>query len=240
MKIDNCVALVTGANRGIGKAFVDELLARGAKKVYAAGRRLEEIEARDRVVPVRIDVTSEQDVKAAAAECGDVNLLINNAGVVQWKNSFEDGAREGLEQEMAVNYWGSLAMSRAFAPVLEANGGGALVNILSIAALMTFPFATTYCVSKAAEHSMTQSLRGELAGQGTLVVSVYPGPVDTRMIKDLSGEKLPPAELAATVFDGIEDDVEYIVPRLAREIVENNFADPKDVERQLTEEFFAS
>jgi NAD(P)-dependent dehydrogenase (short-subunit alcohol dehydrogenase family) len=199
VKITDSVALVTGANRGLGAAFARALLERGAAKVYAAARDPETI-TDPALTPIALDVTDPAAVAAAAEQCGDVTLLINNAGISRGPAADLDGARA----EMEVNYFGTLAMSRAFAPVLGRNGGGALVNILSVLSWITFPRVTTYAASKAAAWSLTNALRLELLEQGTQVVGVHAGYIDTDMVAGLTEPKISPETAVAAALDGLE------------------------------------
>ena len=179
-------ALVTGANRGIGKAITESLLHNGAAKVYAAVRNPASADALvaahgDKIVPVEFDLTKPETIKAAAATAHDVELVINNAGVLKTANPFADNAMEALDFEMNANVYGLLHTAREFAPVLKANGGGAFVQLNSVASMKSFADFATYCASKAAAYSITQSLRTALQKQGTTVVSVHPGPIATDM-----------------------------------------------------------
>jgi NAD(P)-dependent dehydrogenase (short-subunit alcohol dehydrogenase family) len=205
MEIKNSVALVTGANRGLGSAFVDALLARGARKVYAAARRPEAVVATDpRVVPIRLDVTDPDQVAAAAELAGDVTLLINNAGTSNGGPLLEPAAVATLNADLAVNVYGTLAMTAAFAPVLAANGGGAVVNMCSVLSFVNVPGSGGYSASKAAEWSVTNGLRLELAPQGTQVVAVHVGYIDTDMAAHVSAPKLRPETVAGDVLEGVE------------------------------------
>lgn len=214
--IENTVALVTGSNRGIGRDLVAELIRRGAHKVYAAARNIDSLqplvaELGDRVVPIALDVTDPDQAAAAAVIADDANLVINNAGALAAVDPFA-GDLAGPRQEFEVNYWGVLHVTRAFAPVLKANGGGILVNVDSVAGLSNFPPIPTYSDSKAASHSLTSGSRLLLAAQGTRVVGVYPGPVDTDMAKDVELDKATPASVAAAILDGVESGAEDIFP----------------------------
>ena len=168
MKIRDSVAFVTGANRGIGLAFTQALLAAGARKVYAAARNPEHITL-DGVSRVRLDVTKPDTITAAANQCTDVNLLINNAGIALWTGFLGRDGVEAARSEMETNYFGPLLLSRAFAPVLAKNGGGAIVNVLSILSWVAVPSAGTYSASKAAAWALTNWLRAGLREQGTQV-----------------------------------------------------------------------
>jgi NAD(P)-dependent dehydrogenase (short-subunit alcohol dehydrogenase family) len=234
------IAFVTGANRGIGRALVDALLARGAAKVYAGARRPETLAAlaaasRGRVVPVLLDVTQPEQVRAAAAQAPDVTLVVNNAGVVaKFGAPFTDASwLEAGRQEYEVNVLGALAVTQAFAPILARNGGGAVANVSSVAGLVAFDILTSYSASKAALHSVTQATRASLKGQGTYVAGIYPGPVDTDMAKVIEMEKATPAAAADAILDGLEAGDEEIFPDpLSRQAGPLFFASPKALERQ--------
>jgi NAD(P)-dependent dehydrogenase (short-subunit alcohol dehydrogenase family) len=217
-KIEGRVALVTGSNRGIGKALVESLLAKGAAKVYATARNSASVqplvdEYGDRVQAIELDVTDFDRVKQVAAATSDTELLFNNAGYAEVMD-FGGGAAvlEGARREFEVNYFGTLNMTQAFAPVLAANGGGAITNISSVAGLVSFPFFPTYSDSKAAAHSLTTGSRLLLAGQGTHVAGVYPGPVDTDMAKDIEMEKATPRSVADAILTGLEAGETDIFP----------------------------
>lgn len=237
MNLKGKVVLVTGANGGIGKALVRGLLDKGAAKVYAAARtitavaELAHLDA-DRVVPVRLDVTHAARVAAVAELCRDVDLLINNAGVNRGMWLTGPTGQECAREEMEVNFFGTLAMCRAFAPVLASRGGGAIVNICSILGLVNFPLNGTYCASKAAVHSLLQGLRGELAARNIRVVGVYPGPVDTRMTADLEIPKARPDHVAAAILAGLEKGDEDIYPDpMSQDVHAKLSMDLKQVER---------
>ena len=234
-------ALVTGANRGIGEAIVDALVAAGAKKVYAAARKISAVEplvARHggRVVALRLDVTNAAQIAEAAATATDVDLLVNNAGVVGFHGGdFTDPQwLEGGRQEMEVNFLGTFAVSQAFAPVLAKNGGGAIANLNSVASFVSFPILAAYSASKAATHSLTQVTRAMLRAQNTQVFGVYPGPIDTRMAEVLPIEKVSPADTARAIVAGIVAGDEEIFPdKVSQGTGPAFFADPKGLERQV-------
>jgi NAD(P)-dependent dehydrogenase (short-subunit alcohol dehydrogenase family) len=191
-RIEGTVALVTGANRGIGRALAEALLARGAKKVYAAARRPPAVGAGERLVRLRLDVTDAEQIRAAADAAPDVELVFNNAGVAFTQGLQGSSVLEQARREMEVNYFGPLQLLQRLAPTLARNGGGALINIGSAAGLTNIPFMPTYSASKAALHSLTQAARVLLAAQGTAVFGVYAGPVDTDMVRELALPKTWP------------------------------------------------
>jgi len=240
MKIAGSVALVTGANGGIGTELVRTLVARGAAKVYAAARDIEAVTQvaalnAATVEAVGLDVTDPEQLALAAKSCSDVTLLINNAGVNHNTGLIGATNLDNARQEMEVNYFGTLGMCRAFAPVLKANGGGVIANILSITARANLPLMGSLCASKAAALSMTQGVRAELAAQGTRVIAIMPGATDTRMSTDFPPPKMPPSEVAAAALNAVEGGLEEIYPGdMASGIAEGLAADPKAVEKELS------
>ena len=210
MTIAGCTALVTGANRGLGRAFVGALRGAGAAKIYAAARNPAGIAAEPGIVPIALDITKPDEVTAAAAACADVALLINNAGVARFTPALVAPV-ENARLEMETNYFGTLAMCRAFAPVLARNGGGTLVNMLSVVSFFNLPMQATYSASKAAEWSLTKALRIELHGQGTRVIGVYAGYIDTDMTAGIAGPKSNAADIVARVVEGIAAGVDDIL-----------------------------
>jgi NAD(P)-dependent dehydrogenase (short-subunit alcohol dehydrogenase family) len=218
MQIQGTVALVTGANRGIGKAFVDVLLERGAGRIYAGVRDAASVTAADpRVQHVRLDVTEAERVGAAARELGDVQLVVNNAGIAH-PGMPATASFEGARAELDVNYFGLIAMTQAFAPVLAANGGGAFVNVLSVASWVGSPLLSTYAASKAAAWSFSNSSRIELGRQGTQVVGVHVGYVDTDLTAGLDVEKIEPSTVAAAAMDAVEaGEPEAVVDEISRQ-----------------------
>jgi NAD(P)-dependent dehydrogenase (short-subunit alcohol dehydrogenase family) len=203
MKISGSVALVTGANRGLGRAYARELVRRGAARVYGAARQPAEV-TEPGVTSVALDITDPERVARVAAECGDVSLLVNNAGVMKASTFIGAPSLDAAQAEMETNYFGTLRMCRAFAPVLAANGGGAIVNMLSITSFFTNPFNASYGASKAAEWSLTNGIRLELHHRGTLVVAVHAGFIDTDMAALVDAPKISPDSVAAQVFDAVE------------------------------------
>ena len=239
--ISGCTALVTGANRGIGREFVEALLKRGAKKVYACSRNVENLEELitanpDRVQGIQLDVTEIDQILAAAEQAADVNLLVNNAGINRLQAFIAGDDLTAAREEMNTNYFGTMAMCRAFAPVLGQNGGGAIVNMLSILARVNLPMMGSLCASKAAGLSLTQGVRAELAGQGTTVLAVMPGAVDTDMSRDFPPPKLPPAEVAEQTLDALEAGEEELYPGdMATGVSQGLNADAKAVEKEFAQ-----
>src|SRR6516165_4774396 len=203
MKIEGSVALVTGANRGLGRVFARELVSRGAAKVYGAARHPDAV-TEPGVTPVALDITDAARVAQVAQECPDVSLLVNNAGVLKYSAFISAPSLDAARAEMETNYFGTLSMCRAFAPVLAANGGGANVNMLSVASFYTKPFNASYGASKAAAWSLTNGVRLELHHQGTLVVAVHAGFIDTDMAALVDAPKVSPESVATMVFDAVE------------------------------------
>jgi NAD(P)-dependent dehydrogenase (short-subunit alcohol dehydrogenase family) len=201
MNIEGSVALVTGASRGLGAAYTRALLDRGAAKVYAAVRRPQSI-TDPRLVPVRFDLTDPASIAAAARLADDVTLVINNAGISTQTPIL--GPEPDLRHELEVNYFGPVATSKSFAPVLAANGGGALVNVLSVLSWFSLPDSGAYSAAKAAMWAATNSLRLELAGHDTLVVAVHVGYMDTDMAAHVTGPKTAPGLVAAATLDAVE------------------------------------
>jgi NAD(P)-dependent dehydrogenase (short-subunit alcohol dehydrogenase family) len=237
MQINGSTALVTGANRGLGRATVEALLARGAAKVYAAARRLESVEdlaARDgRVVPVQVDLTDPDQIRNAAKTAADVTLLINNGGSLAFADPLH-GDLAAIELDLRTNFIGTLSMVRAFAPVLEDNGGGAIVNLLSLVVFGPVPAMGGYSASKAAAASATQALRAQLGDKKITVHGVFPGAVDTDMIRDFPIPKTSPADVAAGILDGLEAGQENIFPDpMARQGYQAWREDPAAFERQM-------
>lgn len=211
MKISGSTALVTGANRGLGRALVQALLKAGCAKIYAAARIPTDIPAAEGIVPLPLDITRSEQVESAAARCHDIDLLINNAGVGRFVPLLGSPTMDDARVEMDTNYFGTLAMCRAFAPVLKRNGGGCIVNVLSVVSFFNEPTQGSYCASKAAEWSLTKGVRLELRSQGTVVVGVYAGFIDTDMTARLRVPKSSPGDIAVRIVEGIAQGAEEIL-----------------------------
>ena len=231
MNIENKTVLITGANRGIGRALVDEALIRGAKRVYA-GTRGGALQATDsRVTPVTLDVTNASQIQKAAEEVETLDVLINNAGVAIYDDLSNADA---IEQHLSVNFLGMFKVTRAFLPLLR-QSKGAIVNNLSLVALAPLPVIPGYSISKAAASNMTQSLRALLAGQGVTVHGVFLGPVDIDMNRGFNIPKASPESAAQGIFDGLERGEEDIFPDPASQSIAEAWraGAAKELERQF-------
>ena len=237
--ISGSVALVTGANRGIGREFVIALVNRGASKVYACARSTDGVadlvsDHPGTVEAVELDVTNHEQIASVAQQCGDVTLLINNAGINRLSAFVASDDISSARAEMETNYFGTMAMCRAFAYVLGQNGGGAITNILSILARVNLPMMGSLCASKAAGLSLTQGVRAETARQGTLVLAVMPGAVDTDMSRDFPPPKMAPSDVANQTLDALESGQEELYPgNMADGVSKGLDTDPKAVERKF-------
>ncbi|MGH8778258.1 SDR family oxidoreductase [Paraburkholderia sp.] len=218
MKIEGAVVLVTGANRGLGLQFAQQSLARGAKKVYAAARNPSSVTLAG-VTPVKLDVTHAADVTAAAEHCGDVTLLINNAGIARVASVTQAEGAAALREQLETNVFGMLAMSRAFAGILGGHGGGAMLNILSVLSWVNTPAIGGYGVSKAAAWTLTNALRHELRAQGTQVVGFHAGYIDTDLTRGFDIAKATPEDVVHQALDAVEaGDEEVMVDELTRRV----------------------
>ena len=223
MKVEGAVALVTGANRGLGAAIAQSLVDAGAK-VYGGARDTSTITNPD-VIPVPLDVTRAVYVESAARTCGDVSIVVNNAGIGRGSTALAPDAADAARDEMETNFYGPLRMSQAFAPLLRENGGGALVNVLSVLSFVSMPQAATYSASKAAAWSLTNALRMELRRQGTLVVAVHAGFIDTDMAAGVDAEKISPESVAAQIVAAIEAGAEEVLADPTSQMVKAALAD---------------
>lgn len=210
MKIENAVVLVTGANRGIGFAFARELLARGARKVYAGARDAAAV-TQPGVQALRLDVTKADDVAAAAALASDVTLIINNAGIAQPGGFLAADSEDVARRIFETNFFAMLRVSKAFAPILKANGGGALLNVLSIASWVNGGELAAYSASKSAAWSLTNALRNELAAQKTQVLALHMAYVDTDLTRGFDVPKSSPEEIVKRALDGLESGVDEVL-----------------------------
>jgi NAD(P)-dependent dehydrogenase (short-subunit alcohol dehydrogenase family) len=237
MKLEGKNVLVTGSNRGIGRALVLAALERGAARVYATARNeatLEGLAKGDaRVVRVPLDITSEEQARRAADRARDVDVVINNAGVLASYGVLAAQTKD-LQKDIDTNLFGLLNLARAFAPVLAARKNAALVSVLSVASLASMPALGGYSSSKAAAWSLTQALRAELAKQGVTTYAVFPGPVDTDMIRAIDLPKTPAEVVARAILDGIESKTLDIFPDpMSREVGAVFAKDPAAVERRF-------
>jgi NAD(P)-dependent dehydrogenase (short-subunit alcohol dehydrogenase family) len=203
MRLQDAIVLITGANRGIGLAFAEAALARGARKVYAGARSPSNFSNRG-FVPLKLDVTSDNDVADAARICNDVTLVVNNAGIALPGGLLKAGTSDTARVQFETNVFGILRMTQAFAPVLAKNGGGAFLNVLSAASWINSGAMTAYAVSKAAAWSLTNGLRNELRQQGTQVLGLHVGFVDTDLTRGLDVVKVSPQSVVATALDALE------------------------------------
>ena len=216
MKVKGEVTLVTGADRGLGRAFARELVSRGAAKVYGAAREPGAV-TEPGVTPIALDITDPERIAHVAEQCADVCLLVNNAGVMKASTFIDPPSLDAARLEMETNYFGTLSMCRAFAPVLAANGGGAVVNMLSVSSFYTNPFDASYGASKAAAWSLTNGIRIELAQNGTLVIAVHASFIDTDMAAGTDAPKISPESVAQQTFDAVESgEIEVLADERSR------------------------
>ncbi len=228
--ITNKVALVTGANRGIGKTITESFLDQGAKKVYAAVRDINSVNEMvsrygERVVPLALDLSKPETITNAAKQATDTEVVVNNAGVLTSTTPMDSNALASLNFEMDINVGGLIRVAQAFAPVLKNNGGGALVQLNSVASMKNFVPFTTYSASKAAAYSITQSLKDLLSTQDTLVMSVHPGPISTDMgdAAGLSDIAESPTLVADAIIAGLKQGDFHVFPDTMAKQIENAY-----------------
>lgn len=237
--IEDKVALVTGSNRGIGKAITEALLEKGASKVYAGARdvsSLNELQEKygERLVPVELDVTNDSMIKAAAETAGDVDILINNAGVFRPGNFSGGGLVEGLQGNLEVNLYGPTKLITAMLDNIKGKDSAAIATVASMVSFGNMPMGLAYSVSKAAVHSLMQGLRAELGGTNVLVSGIYPGPIDTDMTKGFDMQMDSPETVAQNVVKGLEEGTEYIFPdAMAQQAGEVYMKSPVEVEKMF-------
>ncbi|UTW66190.1 SDR family oxidoreductase [bacterium SCSIO 12643] len=233
------IALVSGANRGIGKAITLELLNKGAAKVYAGARNVETLSELvsafgDRVVPIQLDVTDDHSIQRAASSIDELDILVNNAGIFALGGILSDAALSSLKSNLDINVWGLVKLSNAVYPQLSKSEGSAIINISSLAGLGNMPMAATYSVSKAAVHSITQGMRAELSDKNTLVMGVYPGPIDTDMAAGLEMDKDSPGNVAQAIVNGLKEGNEDVFPDVMSQQAGNFYlSSPKAVEQEF-------
>lgn len=231
-RLKDAVVLLTGAGGGIGRALTEALLAAGVAEIISAGR--DHPPAHERVREEAVDITHLPTVRALAERHADrVAVVIACAGVNANQRLFTPGFEEAARREMDVNYFGLLNLASAFAPAMQARGGGLFVHLLTFLAHVNLPLMAGYCASKAAAHSLTQALRAELGRSGVQVCGVYPAVVDTAMSRDIPGPKLAPAELAQALVQAIEGGAEDVYPGPAADAYRGWAADPKAAERRM-------
>jgi len=239
MRIEDSVCLVTGGNRGVGEAFVRALIAAGARRVYVGVRDPSNathliVEAPEKISAVRLDVTRPDQIAEAAAACGDVSILVNNAGAFLNRRLIGAEDISAAREEMETNYFGMLGMCRAFAPVLAKSGGGAIVNVLSSGGLVAVPAMGGYSPSKFAARAATACIRAELADQQTQVSALIVGSVDTRMAAHVAGHKEAPADIAKAGLNAIRRGIDELdTDTMAVEVRASLHRDPKALERSM-------
>jgi NAD(P)-dependent dehydrogenase (short-subunit alcohol dehydrogenase family) len=210
MQVQGATVLVTGGNRGLGKSLVQAFLDAGAKKVYVGSRT--PIESYDpRLQPIKLDITNADDVANAVAGCQDVDILVNNAGIGTSTSFLATGYPDEARNTIETNYLGTLAMVRAFAPILKQNGGGTIANVLSVVSWFVSPTLMPYSASKFAELALTEGVRIELRGQGTRVIAVHAGYIDTDLAAQINDVKANPDDVAASILEGIRNDQEEVL-----------------------------
>ncbi len=238
MNLNDKTALVTGANRGIGAALIRAVLSAGVRRVYATARSLDSLDALvrldpKRVVPLRLDVTDAASVEKLSSQAADVDLLINNAGILAF-GSILDVSDATLRSQFDTNFYGALSVAKALVPNMKQKSEGAIVNVLTLLSLASMPGMAAYNASKAAAWSMTQSLRASLSGSAIRVHAVFPGAVDTEMLAGVEIEKTSPEDVARAIIQGVESESEDIFPDPMSTAVYSSWQkDHKAVERQF-------
>lgn len=226
MKLANATLLITGANRGLGLAFARAALARGARKVYAGARDPASVTLPG-VVPIKLDVTNPDDIAAAARDCADVTLLINNAGIAELGGFFAEGSLDAAQRHIDTNVFGPLRLTRAFAPILATHGGGAILNVLSLASWINGPMLATYGLSKSAAWAMTNGTRIELMAQKTQVLALHAGFIDTDLTAGLDVPKSAPDDVVRIALDALEAGAsEVLTDELTRQVHSGLSAQP--------------
>lgn len=239
--IKDKVALVTGSNRGIGEAYVLELLNAGARKIYAGARDVANLESLvannpDVIKPVLLDVTNEEHIQALLKTIDSLDILINNAGVINACTFNDENAVEIARQEMEVNYFAPLKITRALLPKLKHSAGAAVINISSIAGISNFPVIAPYSATKAAMHSFSQGLRANLAADGIKVTGVYPGPVDTRMADGWDMEKAQPSQIAQRTFEALtKGEMDVFPDDFSKQMYATFLQHPNELEKMFSE-----
>ncbi|MBW4793224.1 SDR family oxidoreductase [Pseudomonas tolaasii] len=234
MNVQRSTLLVTGAAGGLGTALIQSALARGAGKIYAGSRDISALQIKDsRVIPIRLDVTSTEEIKAALLIASDIDILINNAGLNRQQSFLTGKQDQAAAEEMSVNYFGTLEMCRMFAPVLTKRRG-AIVNILSILARVTLPAMGSLCASKAAALRLTETIRAELSQDNVHVMAVLPGVIDTLMSRDFPGPKASPFSIAEAIFDGLNSSTSTLYPDpMAQDIAQRLVEDRQAVSNEF-------
>ncbi len=231
-------AFISGANRGIGKALVEELLAGGVQKVYAGSRDVSKLEPLvqkygEQIIPVQLDVIDRASIQSAADQAQDVDILINNAGVAQFGGVFSENGEQLMDEIFNVNVRGVLLLTRALVQSIKERNG-VIANVSSVAGLANMPIFGTYSATKAMLHSFTQSMRVELQEANVHVMGIYPGPIDTDMTKEMEMEKASPQTAARSIVEAIIAQKEDVFPDpMAEEVAKGFFADPKGIEKQF-------
>ncbi|HEX5341690.1 MAG TPA: SDR family oxidoreductase [Duganella sp.] len=226
MNFKDSVVLVTGANRGLGKALAQAAVKAGARKVYAAARNPDSVDIAG-VTPIKLDVTNAADIAAAVQAIPDLTILVNNAGISTGSGATTVDALKAARDEMEVNFFAPLALSHAFAPTLGRNGGGAIINILSALSWLSFPSTGTYSASKAAAWGLSNSLRGELRAQNTQVLAAHMGYMDTDMTAGIDAPKSAPADIAAAIVTALEANQDEVLTDAISHQVKAGFAAPR-------------